>query len=217
MRIFTITWSAWINHIPSHDNSSVLRKYQAFHKFIITFFVSFSLKCLKWKKKDTNCSFFIIYKKNFHIPEQWHLKNMWGNSQAWCTFYKVQFQFQHMSGTLGYHKTRELRKIDPNFLELNMSPQNHLPLPTRMTYKCAEKINLELKDILFLHQGQNYTHLRTWNNPYLWDEVSMPVPITKPPTVKSSNSGKIGIVQPMWFKVLLSWPIDTKGSHFTVL
>ena len=31
---------------------------------------------------------------------------------------------------------------------------------------------------------------------YLWLLVSIPVPITSPPTVRSSNSGTIGIVQP---------------------
>ena len=57
----------------------------------------------------------------------------------------------------------------------------------------------------------------TWNSPYLCEEVSIPVPITNPPTVKSSNSGKIGIVQPKLFKARLNCPIVTKGSHFTVL
>ena len=35
-----------------------------------------------------------------------------------------------------------------------------------------------------------------WNSPNLWLLVSMPVPITSPPTVKSSSSGTMGIVQP---------------------
>ena len=59
--------------------------------------------------------------------------------------------------------------------------------------------------------------LPTWKSPYLWDEVSIPVPITSPPTVKSSSSGKIGMVHPNLFKVLLNWPIETRGSQRTVL
>ena len=45
----------------------------------------------------------------------------------------------------------------------------------------------------------------------------MPVPITRPPTVRSSNSGRIGIVHPSLSSVRLNWPIVTIGSHRTVL
>ena len=63
----------------------------------------------------------------------------------------------------------------------------------------------------------SHSEFHTWKSPYLCDDVSIPVPITRPPTVKSSSSGRIGIVQPKLFKVLLNWPMVTRGSHFTVL
>ena len=79
-----------------------------------------------------------------------------------------------------------------------------------------------------------------WNKPCLWDDVSMPVPIINPPmiqhrkwnfsrfncflfawlnslpTVKSSISGRIGIVHPSGLRVAESCPMETKGSTRTV-
>ena len=66
---------------------------------------------------------------------------------------------------------------------------------------------------------------------HLWLLVSIPVPITSPPTVKSSNSGTMGIVQPslrekiyfwwLWLsenlsRVSVSCPMVTRGSQRTV-
>lgn len=50
----------------------------------------------------------------------------------------------------------------------------------------------------------------------MWEEDSIPVPITRPPIVKSSISGKTGIVHPKGFKVAVNWPIVTNGSTRTV-
>ena len=55
-----------------------------------------------------------------------------------------------------------------------------------------------------------------WKSPNLWLLVSMPVPMTRPPIVRSSSSGTIGMVQPRWSSVAVSWPMVTKGSHLTV-
>uniref|UniRef100_A0A1I8HC94 C3H1-type domain-containing protein n=1 Tax=Macrostomum lignano TaxID=282301 RepID=A0A1I8HC94_9PLAT len=59
--------------------------------------------------------------------------------------------------------------------------------------------------------------LMCWKRPCACDEVSTPVPMTKPPTVRSSSSGTMGIVQPRGSSVAVSWPMDTIGSQRTVL
>ena len=56
-----------------------------------------------------------------------------------------------------------------------------------------------------------------WNNPYLCDVVSMPPPMTRPPMVKSSNSGTTGKVQPFAIcQKYATWFFDVGKTCFNL-
>lgn len=62
----------------------------------------------------------------------------------------------------------------------------------------------------------SYCRQMCWKSPWMWDEVSMPVPMTSPPTVSWSSSGTTGIAKPRGARFRDSWPIVTRGSQRTV-
>ena len=63
----------------------------------------------------------------------------------------------------------------------------------------------------------NLVHI-CWKRPNLWLLVSIPVPMTRPPTVRSSSSGKIGMVQPSLnirlFIIVTNQKLQTWGLCF---
>ena len=85
------------------------------------------------------------------------------------------------------HSSRAQRRRGRGLKWLNIQPLSRPPTPARSFCICA---------------GTDHTWGRESDDQiksvcaHLWLLVSIPVPITSPPTVKSSNSGTMGIVQP---------------------
>ena len=150
----------------------------------------------------------------FSSPQQFGPKCRLGNNPIWWTSCKEWFVSPRIQEIPRFHRTKVQHKKGPNLPILSKLLLNHLPWPARKIYRCAKSISLYPINYWMYPR---ICWLPTWKSPYLWDEVSIPVPITSPPTVKSSSSGKIGMVHPNLFKVLLNWPIETRGSQRTVL
>ena len=92
-----------------------------------------------------------------------------------------------LPGSRWCHSSRAQRRRGRGLKWLNIQPRIRPPTPARSFCICA---------------GTDHTWGRgKWLQiesvcTHLWLLVSIPVPITSPPTVKSSNSGTMGIVQP---------------------
>ena len=121
------------------------------------------------------------------------------------------------------HSSRAQRRRGRGLKWLNIQPRIRPPTPARSFCICA---------------GTDHTWGRKSDDQiksvcaHLWLLVSIPVPITSPPTVKSSNSGTMGIVQPNLgekctfgdfdrqrenlSRVSVSCPMVTRGSQRTV-
>ena len=92
-----------------------------------------------------------------------------------------------LPGNRWCHSSRAQRRRGRGLKWLNIQPRIRPPTPARSFCICA---------------GTDHTWGRESDDQiksvcaHLWLLVSIPVPITSPPTVKSSNSGTMGIVQP---------------------
>ena len=124
-----------------------------------------------------------MYKGKMYIDHE----KTWDLISKWIAFCIIYPKTNTLPGSRWCHSSRAQRRRGRGLKWLNIQPRIRPPTPARSFCICA---------------GTDHTWGRgKWHQiksvcAHLWLLVSIPVPITSPPTVKSSNSGTMGIVQP---------------------